>query len=898
MDAGTGLLWIGLILAAGSALAFAAEIASGARPYRRLGRTLLASSVAVVTGAFALMVYAFLTLDLSIAYVHAHTRADYPWFYRLAGAWSGDVGSILLWAWILSLVAVLFAFGGRKDTPSRTRLRVMGSALLSLLLTAFLYVLIVADPFRPTPATYLITEGTTEGLGLSPVLLTPLVIVHPPLEFLAYALVAIPFAASLSYLLLGRGEWAVVAMQWTRAAWLFLTLAIIIGALWAYTSLGWGGYWAWDPVETSNLLVWIPLTGLVHAQLWLRRKRQFPHLSVLLTGVVFALAMFATFETRTGILLSVHSFTPASGVTSSDLGGRLVASMAPGSAVPYFFALMVVALLATAASFLVFFMRLRRRQGIRRSGLLLPAVFLGVFVAAIVWTLADPQGIVLATLGATTGLGFGNASMGIVILAGVLLGIPLLWTITTSPDKEEPREREAGWISDDGTIVLAVGLFLLWASVTMGLMLASANSLSPSVFEQRLPFLLLPLGAVLFTALAWRCLGRRRVTYALLALGFAIVASYVLFSSNLGGLYFPLALALIFAAAFQIGKSWAPAVMPRSLRLAASLILGSLLLGLVMWSSGIGQLPGLGAETSLPWNVLGAAASLVGIALLALGISRHDRRLWLASGALGAVLLGFLVGSVLAIVALILLARSGRHFRPETDRRAVALTSILRASSPPLVHLGVALVLLGYAASSYFGAEAQVTATTDTATQSFSGYEFRLVRSGGLDLDADGRYEVVTAEISVARGGVPQFVASLQIAWRSDGVATARYLPEPFVHSEATADLSFALLAFSDGTRTYSVNDASPVKARSDVLTSAVFHVKESPLMVPLWGGGWIMAVGMGIRMWSERRLVVRERPDLHEEDRGSARTPPSRSRGEDHYRKLLDAEIAKEDPR
>src|SRR3970040_80328 len=119
-------------------------------------------------------------------------------------------------------------------------------------------------------------------------------------------------------------------MQWTRAAWLFLTLAIIIGALWAYTSLGWGGYWAWDPVETSNLLVWIALTALVHAQLWLRRKRQFPHLSVLLTGVVFALAMFATFETRTGILLSVHSFTPASGVTSSDLGGRLVASMGPG----------------------------------------------------------------------------------------------------------------------------------------------------------------------------------------------------------------------------------------------------------------------------------------------------------------------------------------------------------------------------------------------------------------------------------------------------------------------------------------------------------------------------------------------------------------------------------------
>ncbi len=898
MDAGTGLLWIGITLAAGSALGYATHLVSGALPYRRLARALLVANVGVVTVVFALLIEAFLTLDLSIAYVHAHVRPDYPWYYRLAGAWSGDVGSILLWTWILSLATLLFAIGGRNETPLRARVRTTSSAFLSVLLAAFLYVVVVADPFRPTPATLLVTEGTAEGLGLSPVLLTPLVIVHPPLEFLAYALLAIPFVASLSYLLLGRGDWSVVAMQWTRAAWLFLTLAMIVGALWAYTVLGWGGYWAWDPVETTNLLVWIPLTGLVHAQLWQRRKRQFPHLSVLLAGLAFAFAMFATFETRTGIILSVHSFSPSSTVTSPDLGTRLVSAITAGGAIPYFFVMMAVALLSSAAGLLLFFLRLRRREGVPPWRLLPAVVFLALFVGAIGWTILNPRGVVQATLDVMRWLSLGRGALGVFLLVGIVVGLPLLWVLWTSPRKDEPGDRTKEWISDDGAVALALGLFVLWAVVTTGLMIGGANSLSPAMFEQRLPFLLLPLGAVMFVVLAWRRLGRHRVPYALVGLGFAIVVSFVAFSSNLGGLYFPLALALILASAYQIGRVWAPALLPRRLRLAAVCALTSLLLAFLMWSSGTQRfgLPGLGVESSLAWSVLGTAASLAGIVLLAWGIVRHDWRGWVGAGVLGVALLGFLIGPVLSIASLIFLLREKQSFGPETPRRALSLTSILRAGSPPLIHLGVALLLLGYAASSYFATEAQVTAATDAVTASFSGYAFRLVRSSGQDFDGDGRYEVITAEVSVARGGVPQFVAALQLVWRDRGVATPRYLPEPYVHSEMGGDLAFTFVGFSDGIWSYSINDRDAVKAVSDTLTSALIRVRENPLMVPLWGGGWTMAVGMGFRMWSDRNLIVRERPDAAGvgRKRASARDPPSR--GDEYYHRMLDNEIEREE--
>jgi len=303
----------------------------------------------------------------------------------------------------------------------------------------------------------------------------------------------------------------------------------------------------------------------------------------------------------------------------------------------------------------------------------------------------------------------------------------------------------------------------------------------------------------------------------------------------------------------------------------------------------------LGRESSPFVNVLAAAASLTGIVVLALAVSRRDRRLWCTALVIGIALVGFLAGSVLSAVALILWVRSERRPRAAGERRAMSVTSILRASSPPLIHLGVALVILGYAASAYSATQAQVTARTDAVTESFSGYQYRLAGSRGLDENSDGLYETVTAQVSVARGGILQFVVEISLVWQTQGVSSPRYVPEASVRSLPTADLAFTFLGFSDGNRTYAVNDQPSSKATSDSLTVAVFQVKESPLMVPLWGGGWLMATGMGIRIWSERGLVVYERPV--ERGAGRRRTGPTPGpRMEADYRRLLRAEVERED--
>jgi len=222
--------------------------------------------------------------------------------------------------------------------------------------------------------------------------------------------------------------------------------------------------------------------------------------------------------------------------------------------------------------------------------------------------------------------------------------------------------------------------------------------------------------------------------------------------------------------------------------------------------------------------------------------------------------------------------------------------SILRASSPPLIHLGVALVVLGYAASAYFYTEVQVTAVRDLSTRSLSGYEYRLLGSGGQDPDGDGAFETIAAEVLVARGGVPQFTALLQLVWRTEGVSTPHYLPDAFVHSHTTGDLALTFLGFSDGAQSYSVSDQVAIKARSDALTSVVFQVKESPLMVSLWSGGWMMAVGMGARMWSERGLFVYERPEHRPAPRVRAKPPPERTvRDDDYYRRQLERELGED---
>jgi len=869
MNEGSALMWISLILTAASATSLSLHLLKGQIIAKRLAQILLLVDFSVISATFLLMVYYFLSSNMTIYYVLRESRTDYALQYRLAGAWAGDEGSLLLWTWLLSLSSLLFFIWRKNDSEERAHLRSLSSVILLIILAAFLCILLVSDPFRPTPPEYLANPSTANGLGLSPLLLTPLTVVHPPLEFASYAIITIPFATAAAHLLSGKDKWTRISMQWTRSAWLFLTLALVIGALWSYTVLGWGGYWAWDPVQTANLTIWLPLTALVHAQLWNRRKGQFAHLAPALASIVFALTMFATFETRTGIIASVHSFIATGGV-QEDLGTRLLDILGSGGATPPFFMLMAVSLLATAALFMLHFARIRKREG-RVSGVMavVPWAFLVVYLTAIVWSVLDIRGIAGAVLIVAGAISFGNEALGFALLAMVFIGIPLLWMLATSPSDEASDEGPGSWISDDSAMSVALALFVLWTLVTLALMMLGANALSPAEFEGRLPFLLIPIGAVLFAILTWRLFTTRRLPAVLAILVVTILASYFLFASNIGALYFPLVLALVFAVSLRISKSWAPAILSRSLRMAAMLTLISLLLAFVMWSSGITSL-GLrqaDLQTSVALDVILASISLAALVLLALAVSRFDMRLWVICTLVGAVLIGFIIGAALSLMALALVIHSRREFLQKPSHRRVSLTSILRGASPQLVHLGVALLILGYASSTYFASNHDVTSFTDRTSSIPSGYRFQLLNSSGVDINGDTFYEEITAIVDVSDGGGHLFTLSLKMMWQRGSGGFYHYVSDPLIRSNLDGDLYITFTGFGAGSQNFTVNDQpdplthmGPYMTDNPTLMSVWFGVRENPLMASLWGGGWMMAAGICIRMWSEVSLYRNER--------------------------------------
>ncbi len=263
----------------------------------------------LVTASLAYLYVAFIRPDVSIDYVWRYTREDHPLKYRVSGVLAGMEGSLLFWVWV-ALAPWLYEEltwrrrGVGQDLVDWTRVGVLS------VVGVLLYVLALHDIFKPTPAEALLNYP--EGWGLSPLLQTDLMVVHPPVVFVAYGFLVVPFAASLAHLVTGDRGWTRISTWWARAGWLFLTLGIGIGALWAYVVLGWGGYWGWDPVETSSFLPWLLLTGFLHAQLMNRRRQEYPIIAPVLGALTFALVVFATFATRAGGLwVSVHTFGSA-----------------------------------------------------------------------------------------------------------------------------------------------------------------------------------------------------------------------------------------------------------------------------------------------------------------------------------------------------------------------------------------------------------------------------------------------------------------------------------------------------------------------------------------------------------------------------------------------------------
>ena len=260
----------------------------------------------LVTVAALLLVTGLITYDFSIAYVARNTLRGTPLYYRVTALWGSLEGSLLLWQWLLSLFSASVVFSLRR------KLRETMPYAVAVLLTVsafFLFIMVVpADPFRsqfPVP---------TDGRGLNPLLLTTSMIFHPVFLYLGFVGFTVPFAFAIGALITGRfgEEWIVATRRWTVMAWYFLTVGILIGGWWAYTTLGWGGYWAWDPVENASFMPWLLGTAFLHSVMIQEYRNMLKAWNVTLIILTFAMTMFGTFLTRSGIISSVHAFSNSS----------------------------------------------------------------------------------------------------------------------------------------------------------------------------------------------------------------------------------------------------------------------------------------------------------------------------------------------------------------------------------------------------------------------------------------------------------------------------------------------------------------------------------------------------------------------------------------------------------
>jgi len=260
----------------------------------------LAALLAVV----GILCHALVTQDFGFEYVAHYTSRQLSWPYRLSALWVGQAGSLLLWAFLSAGMSVVFA--ARSGTQLEQPLPRTAFGLLMANVTFLLAVMVfAADPMKPS-----LTEHR-EGLGLSPLLQHPSMLIHPPVVFFSYAAWAVPCALATASLVTGKldTQWVRQARPWALLAWCTLGAGLLLGAHWAYQELGWGGYWGWDPVENGSLIPWLTGTALIHSMVTWRNHGSLKRLAVSLAIVTFALCNFATFLTRSGIFSSVHAFS-------------------------------------------------------------------------------------------------------------------------------------------------------------------------------------------------------------------------------------------------------------------------------------------------------------------------------------------------------------------------------------------------------------------------------------------------------------------------------------------------------------------------------------------------------------------------------------------------------------
>lgn len=300
---GGASLAIALVLTVFGLLAAIVHLRTGRQVWHRSASgALLGAALAVVVASLALW-SALLGSDFHIAYVAEVTDVALPTLYKFAAFWSGFAGSLLLWTLILSLYA-----GWTVMRPA-ARAKVFMPIVTTVFLAVLLFFLVVLN-FFSSPFT-LMPHPVLDGAGLDPLLQYPEMAIHPVLLYLGFVGMTVPYAFGMAALNLGREgrDWLDLTRRTTLIAWLFLSAGIVMGAHWSYRVLGWGGYWAWDPVENAALLPWLTATAFLHSAVMQEKRGMMRGWNVILVLVTFLLTVFGTFLTRSGVVTSIHAFT-------------------------------------------------------------------------------------------------------------------------------------------------------------------------------------------------------------------------------------------------------------------------------------------------------------------------------------------------------------------------------------------------------------------------------------------------------------------------------------------------------------------------------------------------------------------------------------------------------------
>ena len=260
--------------------------------------------------SFFSLIYAFIISDFSNETVYNNSHTTKPLFYKISGSWGNHEGSLLLWLLVLTIFLFIFLINSKKLLIKYRLLTVLFQELI--IIGFLLFILFTSNPFLnlfPIPK---------EGMGLNPILQDPALAIHPPILYLGYVGTSIIFSSSLAALVCGMVNkiWAKHIKKWIIISWIFLTIGILLGSIWAYYELGWGGFWFWDPVENVSLMPWFCLTALLHTIIVLEKRNIYQSWTIILSIATFSLSMGGTFLVRSGILNSIHTFAndPSRGI--------------------------------------------------------------------------------------------------------------------------------------------------------------------------------------------------------------------------------------------------------------------------------------------------------------------------------------------------------------------------------------------------------------------------------------------------------------------------------------------------------------------------------------------------------------------------------------------------------